>query len=304
MTVERLPDGAIKLHQARYTEDILARFNHLNATPASTPYLSGPALCKDDAPKTDEDRKEVEGIPYKSLVGSVLHLCRCTRPDIACAVGMLAKYQKDPGPRHWKAAKKLLCYLAGTKDYGIIYGRDRTNDGIPYSICHGWSDSDYAGDLDRRRSRSGYVFYAWGGPVSYSSALQGCVALSSCQAEYQAACEAAKEAIWLIRVCNDLGYQDVSIETHSKLTQKEYEGEKPLTIFEDNTGCIELSKNPVHHKRSKHIETKYHYVRDEVLKGTIKLVKCHTDDNISDIYTKVLDKAVFERHRDKLVGRN
>ena len=89
-----------------------------------------------------------------------------------------------------------------------------------------------------------------------------------------------------IRVCNDLGYQDVSIETHSKLTQKEYEGEKPLTIFEDNTGCIELSKNPVHHKRSKHIETKYHYVRDEVLKGTIKLVKTHTDDNIADIYTR------------------
>ena len=106
----------------------------------------------------------MEGIPYKSLVGSVLHLSRCTRPDIACAVGMLAKYQKDPGPRHWKAAKKLLCYLAGTQDYGIIYGRDRTKDGIPHGICHGWSDSDYAGDLDRRRSRSGYVFYSWGGP--------------------------------------------------------------------------------------------------------------------------------------------
>ena len=304
MTVERLPDGAIKLHQARYTEDILARFNHLDASPASTPYLSGDPLCKEDAPKTEEERKEVEGIPYKSLVGSVLHLSRSTRPDISCAVAILAKYQKDPGPRHWNAAKKLLRYLAGTRDYGIIYGRDRTEDGIPHSICHGWTDSDYAGDLDRRRSRSGYVYYSWGGPVSWSSALQGCVALSSCQAEYQAACEAAKEAIWLIRVCNDLGYTDLSIETHGKLTQKEYEGKKPLTIFEDNQGCIELSKNPVHHKRSKHIETKYHFVRDEVLKGTIKLVKTHTDDNISDIFTKALDRATFVRHRDKLVAKD
>ena len=304
MTVQRLPDGAIKLHQARYTEDILARFNHLDANPASTPYLSGDPLTKEDAPKTKEEKEEVEGIPYKSLVGSVLHLSRSTRPDIACAVGMLAKYQKDPGPRHWNAAKKLLRYLAGTKDYGIIYGRDRTKDGVPHSICHGWTDSDYAGDLDRRRSRSGYVFYTWGGPVSWSSTMQGCVALSSCQAEYQAACEAAKEAIWLIRLCNDLGYTDTSIETHGKLTQKEYEGEKPLTIFEDNQGCIELSKNPVHHKRSKHIETKYHFVRDEVLKGTIKLVKTHTDDNISDIFTKALDKAAFTRHRDKLVAKD
>ena len=304
MTVERLPDGAIKLHQARYTEDILARFNHLDATPASTPYLSGDPLSKEDSPKTDEERKEVENIPYKSLVGSVLHLCRSTRPDLSCAIGILAKYQKDPGPRHWNAAKKLLRYLAGTRDYGIIYGRDRSKDGIPHGIMHGWVDSDYAGDLDRRRSRSGYVFYSWGGPVSWSSALQGCVALSSCQAEYQAACEAAKEAVWLTRVCNDLGYKDVSIVTHGKLTQKEYEGEKPLTIFEDNQGCIELSKNPVHHKRSKHIETKYHFVRDEVLKGTIKLVKAHTDDNISDINTKGLDKAVFIRHRDKLVAIN
>ena len=92
--------------------------------------------------------------------------------------------------------------------------------------------------------------------------------------------------------------------TAVRLTQKEYEGEKPLTIFEDNQGCIELSKNPVHHKRPKHIETKYHFVRDEVLKGTIKLVKAHTDDNISDINTKGLDKAVFIRHRDKLVAIN
>ena len=302
ITVDRLEDGAIKIHQSRYTEDILARFNHLDCNPASTPYLSGPTLSKADGPKDDKERHEMKNVPYRSLIGSLLHLARCTRPDISAAVCILAKYQSDPGPRHWQAGKKVLAYLAGTRNYGIIYGRDRSADGIPHGVCHGWSDSDWAGDLDKRYSRSGRVHYTFGGAVSWGSTLQTCNALSSCQAEYQAACEAAKESVWLIRVCKDLGYDDVSIAHHGLLTQKEYEGHLPLTIFEDNQGCIDLSKNPVHHKRSKHIENKYHFVRDKVLDGTIKLVKCHTDDNVSDIFTKPLSKAVYIRHRDKLVS--
>ena len=300
MTIDHLPDGAIKLHQARYTEDILAHFDHLDCKPASTPYISGYTPSKEDSPTTAVEIEDMRIVPYRSLIGKLMHLARCTRPDIAAAVGICAKYQSKPGRKHWKAAQQILRYLSGTRDCGIIYGRKTTE--IPHGPCVGYVDADWGGDLDRRRSRTGFIYYSWGGPVSWSSIMQDSSALSSCEAEYMAACEATKEAIWLRRLFKDLGYNDVSIKTSGTLTEKEYEGHLPLTIFEDNKGTICLSKNPVLHKRTKHIEIRYHFVRDRVLDGSVKLEYCPSEKNIADLLTKAINRKQFLALRDKIIS--
>ena len=142
---------------------------------------------------------------------------------------------------HWKAVKHILRYLIGTINYGLLYSRTS-------SVCLGYSDSDWGGDLDNRKSTSGYVFQIGGGPVSWQSRKQSCVALSTSEAEYIALTPAAQEAIWLRQLLSEL----------------EQEPEKKVVIYEDNQSTICLSKNPQFHGHSKHIAIKYHFIRDQV----------------------------------------
>lgn len=142
---------------------------------------------------------------------------------------------------------------------------------------------------------------SYGGPVSWRSKRQPSTALSSCEAEYYAAAESAKESVWLSRLLKDLGITDVSLVTKGDLSEKEYQGAKPMTVFEDNQGCIGLSKNPVAHKTSKHIEIRYHFVRERVQDGTLKLVYIPSSENIADICTKGTRRNVFLYLRDKFM---
>ena len=176
--------------------------------------------------------------------------------DIAHATGQCARFASNPGREHWTAVKRILRYLNGTRDLCIRFGR-RVED-MPFSAIHGNVDAGWGDDPDDRRSTTGYNFVAWGGPITWRSVKQKSTALSSCEAEYMAASEAGKEAVWLRRLYqSDLGYEDVSVITHGDLSEKEYHGAKPLTIFEDNQGCIQLSRNPVSAKTSKHIDSGY-----------------------------------------------
>ena len=155
--------------------------------------------------------------------------------------------------------------------------------------------------MDTRRSTTGYIFMSYGGPVSWRSKRQPSTALSSCEAEYYAAAESAKESVWLSRLLKDLGIEDVSLITKGDLSEKEYQGAKPMTIFEDNSGCIGLSKNPVSHKSSKHIEIRYHFVRERVRDGSLKLVYIPSSENVADICTKGTRKNVFLYLRSKIL---
>ena len=303
MVIER-PDGdagPVHVHQQPYLADILARYRHTDVKPASTPMEPGLKLSKSQMPTTESEKAAMKDIPYRQLVGALLYLANCTRPDIAQAVSSCARFGSNPGRVHWQALKHVLRYLKGTKEYGITFGLDRA-DGVPHTCIHGYVDGDWGGDPDDRRSTTGYIYMSYGGPVCWRSKKQASTALSSCESEYMAASEAAKEAIWLTRLYKeDFCIEDISLETKGDLTEKEYLGNKPLTVFEDNVGCISLSKNPVMHRSSKHIEIRYHFVRERVQDGSLKLVYIPSSENIADVLTKSTRKHTFTYLRDKFM---
>ena len=145
-------------------------------------------------------------------------------------------------------------------------------------VLEGYCDSDYAGDLDDRKSTSGYVFLLKGGAISWNSSKQETVALSTTEAEYVAAAHAVKEAIWLRTLLEELGFKQ----------------NQPTKIYEDNSGCIAISKNPEKHKRTKHIDIKYHFLREQVNKNQVKLEYVNTTEQAADALTKPLPKEKFE----------
>ena len=307
MVIERLDPakygdrGPVYIHQAPYAEDVLHRFKHHDCKPAPTPAEPGIKLSKTQMPTTDAAKAAMKNIPYRQLVGALLYLANCTRPDLAQAVSSCARFGSNPGAIHWTALKRVLRYLSGTRALGLVFGR-QLDVGVPLNCVHGYVDGDWGGDADDRRSTTGYVYLSYGGPICWRSKKQSSTALSSCESEYMAASEAAKEAIWLTRLYkSDLKIEDVSLETRGDLTEKEYQGAKPLTVFEDNVGCISLSKNPVMHRSSKHIEIRYHFVRERVQDGSLKLVYIPSSENLADILTKSTRKHTFLYLRDKMM---
>ena len=178
-----------------------------------------------------------KNIPYASIVGSIMYAQTCTRPDISFVVGMLGRYQSNPGLDHWKAAKKVLRYLQGTKNHMLIYRRSNQLEVI------GYSDSDYAGCIDTRKSTFGYIFLLAGGAISWKSAKQSVIAASTMEAEFVACFEATIQGLWLRNFISRLGVVD-SIS-------------KPLKIYCDNSAAVFFSKNDKYSKGAKHMELKY-----------------------------------------------
>ena len=301
ITIERLSDGAIKISQRRYVDDIVASFLGDGDKASKVPYVVSWKLSKDMGPQTAKEKKEMQEIPYRRLIGMLLHLANCTRPDISAAVGILGKFNANPGMKHWKAALEVVKYLKGTANHGVVYGRQR--DGIPYVPLCGYSDASWADDPDDRTSRAGTMLWSWGGPIEWRSNRQKSQALSSCEAEYMAASSCTQSVVWASRLFKEFGYEDLGIFGSSEAaTEQEMEGHRPVVIYEDNSGCIEWSKNPVDHQRAKHIDLKYHYVRAKVRAGEVKLVHCPTDEMMADLLTKYLSAPRFAYLRDKMLA--
>jgi hypothetical protein len=227
----------------------------------------------------DSESPLVDAIEYRSLIGGLRYLMN-TRPDITFAVNYLSRFLEKPKEDHRMAVKHLLRYVAGTLDYGVFYRRGEK--GVHQLI--GYSDSDYAGDIDDRKSTSGMLYCLGSCPITWSSGKQKVVSLSSCEAEYIAVAYGACQGVWLARLLKGLI------------------GSKPgapiLRI--DNKSAIDLAKNPVHHERSKHIETKYHYIRKSVEDGKICLEQVATGDQLADIMTKSLPHVKFQELRDRI----
>jgi hypothetical protein len=185
---------------------------------------------------------------------------------------------------HQVAAKRVLRYLRGTRELGICYGKDmRAGDG---ELLVGFSDSDWAGDVDTRRSVTAYVYQIAGGAVSWASRLQSTVALSSTEAEYMALCAAAQEGIQLRQLLADLGFKQ----------------EGPTVIFDDNQGCVALAQNARGGKRTKHIDVRYHFVRERIECGELKVVYVSTEHQLADLLTKALERVKLERLRERVLG--
>ena len=258
--------------QPAYIKKLLEKQKMSDSKPVSTPVDPGSHLLK-----TTEDEEALEQQSYQSLVGSLMYLSICTRPDLAYAVNTLARFSSKPNASHWTAAKRVLRYLRGTVNYGIMFTKSESGELL------GYSDADWAGDKEDRRSTSGYLFQMAGGPISWKSRKQESVALSTAEAEYIALSSAAQETVWIRRLVTELGDKP----------------EGPTTLMEDNQSAIAMAKNPQFHGRAKHIDIRHHFIRERVNGGDIKLVYCPTGDMLADMLTKGLNQHQLKNLMDR-----
>ena len=275
MEVRRdLAARTLELSQTAYVDQVLERYGMAKCQEVGTPAEGTlTRLPKGEGSANHE---------YMSVVGSLLYAAEVSRPDIAYPVRVLGRHLQASGREHMTAAKRVLRYLKGTRELGIVYGGSGANS----LKMVGYSDADWAGDKETRRSTTAYVFMLAGGCVSWGSKLQPTVALSSAEAEYMAACSAAQEAIHLRRLMESLGFQQ----------------DEATTIHEDNQGCIAMSENPVQHQRTKHIDIRYHFVRERVESGDIKLTYVGTEHQLADLLTKPLNRERVQKLRASVMG--
>ena len=250
------------LGQSRLTNDLLSKYGMAEGKTLLTPLSIATKLSASGEPL------DTGAADYAHLIGSLMYLSVCTRPDISQAVGALARYMSKPTTAHWTAAKGVLRYIAGTSKFGITFGAG--------TGLEAYCDADYAGDIDTRRSTTGYVFTLNGGAISWSSRLQPTVAASTTEAEYMAAAYAIKEALWLRPLLSDLGLDP-----------------GPITINADSQSAIKLLKNPVFSMRSKHIDVIYHFARERVQRNDVSFQYISTDLMAADALTKTLSSTKF-----------
>jgi hypothetical protein len=272
--------GARKLwlSQKSYVEKVLNRFDMSNSKAVSTPLANHFKLTLDQCPKSDSEIEYMSKVPYASAVGCLMYAMVCTRPDLAQAVSQVCKFMSKPGKHHWEAVKWIFRYLKGTTGHGIMFSSEK---GDPSVV--GYVDSDYAGDMDDMRSTTGYVFTLAGGPICWKSSVQSIVAMSTTEAEYMAVAEAAKEALWLTGLVKELGVEQGGVQLHC-----------------DSQSAIYLAKNQVYHARTKHIDVRFHKIRELLTTGQIVLEKVHTSENAADMLTKPVTSDKFKHCLDLL----
>ena len=266
-------DGQILLSQKQFVLKKLKQFRLENVNVVATP-----ADCNVRLQKDDGISKPVDKELYQSMVGSLLYLSVSTRPDISQAVGNVCKFTANPTEAHLTAVKRIFRYLKSSFDLTLAYKKSEE-----YFCCY--SDSDWAGDKDDRHSTTGNIFMLGGAPISWLSKKQPIVALSTSEAEYVALCSAVQETVWLRRLLSSI-HVDVNC---------------PTTIYEDNQGSIAMAKNPVSHARTKHIDIRFHYIREAVSNGIVTIFYCGTKDMLADILTKPLVRDRFQTLR-QLIG--
>lgn len=265
----------LALSQESYIRTILERFKMLDRNPIETPIAKGESLNLDMCPKTPNEKREMEKVPYSSVVGSLMYAMMCTRPNICYAVGLVSRFQSNPGKRHWMAVKRILRYLKGTMDYSLCYqGSDLRLTGYTYA--------DWGGDLDVRKSTSGYAFLLCNGAITWSSKKQSCTALSTMEAEFIACSSSVQEAVWLRRLLESL--------------QVTPEASCPVTIHCDSQACIAFLKDPKYHGRTKHIAIKNNFVRDIVANKEVVVKYISTHRMVADPFTKPIPRYVYLTH--------
>lgn len=265
--------GRIILKQSAYAKKLLLQFGMNDCNPTKYPMESKLQLGK------DENGAAVNPTEYRRVVGSLRYLTH-TRPDICYAVGIVSRFLERPTTMHHQAVKQILRYLRGTEDYGLEYVSDQGEEGQ----LIGFTDSNLAGDIVDRRSTGGMAYYLNHNLITWGSQKQKSVALSSCEAEFMAATTAACQGLWLRSLLSELADQEL----------------KPVTLLVDNKSAIALMKNPVFHGRSKHIDTRYHFIRECVERRQIQVEYVCTGEQRADILTKALPRNKFAEMRELL----
>jgi hypothetical protein len=253
LEIERdLDAGTLKISQTQYVKKILERFRMADSHPCGSPLDPNVKLIK-----TPED-KQYDIPEYQAAIGSLMYTAIGTWPDISFAVQTLSQFMSNPNPTHWTAVKRVFRYLNGTRNLGITYGTG--------------GDADWGTNPNDRKSISGMVFLALGGPISWTSKKQPTVALSSMEAEYMAESLASRQALWLHNIMRELGIP--------------YSG--PTTLRVDNKSAIDYSRNSTNHSRAKHIDIQHHFIHEKLISREIEIQYCATDDNLADVFTKGL----------------
>lgn len=273
-------NGIISLDQEKYVKSILERFGMTDCNGIDTPMDCNQKLTKEMGPKTKQEVFEMKDVPYMEAVGSLIHASQCARPDIAHAVGVVSRFNQNPGIPHWNAVKRIFKYLKRTSNYKIVFKQSGNEQPV------GYCDSDWAGDEDNSKSTAGYIFMFAGGVVSWASKKQTVIALSTCEAEYMTLTLAAQEAIWIKELLNELFPNST----------------EAIKIFCDNQGAIDLSKTGKYKTRTKHIRIRYHFIRECISNGDVRISKIETENQIADYLTKVLSKQKFKRCTDQIIS--
>ncbi|XP_066354384.1 uncharacterized mitochondrial protein AtMg00810-like [Miscanthus floridulus] len=268
-------EAGITISQSAYAAKILENARLAGCNPSHTPMEPRLKLSKlSSAPAVDPTH-------YRSIVGSLRYLVN-SRPDLAYSVGYISRFMENPTTEHLAAVKRVLRYVAGTLHYGSHYKRKKE------AQLAGYSDSDLAGDVDTRKSTTGVLFFLGSNVITWQSQKQRVVALSSCEAEYIAATTTACQGVWLARLLAELKGEKTSA----------------ISLKMDNQSAIALSRNRVFHDRSKHIDVRFHYIRECVEENRVQLQSIGTLEQLADILTKALGREQFCNLRSRIGVHN
>lgn len=265
-----IPARRVYLSQEHYIRDVASRFLPSGHTPTRTPTSS---TFKDLSPREPSDQGSSGN--YSSLIGALLWVAQCTRPDVSFAVNRLSQYLRDPSDDHWQAGIRVLNYLVSTSHLPLSLGGD--------AVVSGYSDADWAEDRHDRRSTTGYTYRFGCGPISWRSRKQTTVSLSSTESEYKALSDSCREGLWIRNLLHELKIRPLDA----------------IPLHVDNEGAEALAKNPQHHSRTKHIHTRFHFVRECVKAKHMSLCHVSSADMLADMLTKPLNRVLLESHRRK-----
>jgi histone deacetylase 1/2 len=254
-------DEGLVLTQAKYAADLLARVHMIGCTPTPTPLSTTDKLSLTDGTLLGPD----DSTRYRSIVGALQYLT-LTRPDLAFSVNKVCQYLHAPTTVHWTAVKRILRYIQGTLHTGITFQKSSS------TLLSAFSDADWAGCLDDRRSTGGFAIFFGPNLISWSARKQETVSRSSTEAEYKALANATAELIWVEALLRELGLPPT---------------QRPC-LWCDNLGATYLSANPIFHARTKHIEIDYHFVRERVANKLLDIKFISTQDQVVDGFTKTL----------------
>lgn len=267
-------DHTITITQASYIKRMIEKFGMAESKTISTPSDVSTILQK-------SEEENIPNFPYRQACGSLTYAATVARPDIAYAVGEISKFMEKPNDSHVNAVRRIFRYLNRTINIGITYGDSGTNTN---TNLIGYTDADYARDVDTRRSTTGYAFKIGNGIITWRSQRQKTIALSTTEAEFMAICDGAKEAIWLRQLLKDIGYEQTAA----------------TTLMIDNLSAIRLVQNPELHHRTKHIDIRLFFVRDVYQDDTINLKHVESANQLADAFTKPLATAAFQSNMMKL----
>ncbi|GJU41883.1 retrovirus-related pol polyprotein from transposon TNT 1-94 [Tanacetum coccineum] len=263
LQIHQSPKG-IFINQAKYALEILKKHNMDNCHSIGTPLATKPKL------DVDLSGEPVDQSDYRSKIGSLMYLTS-SRPDLVQAVCYCARYQARPTQKHLKDVKRIFKYLKGTINMGLWYPKDS---GFELTA---FSDADHAGCIDTRKSTSGGIQFLDDKLVSWMSKKQNCTAMSSVEAEYVALSASCAQVMWMRTQLKEYGFN------YNK-----------IPLYCDSQSAIAISCNPIHHSRTKHIHTRYHFIKEQVENGIIELYFVRTEYQLADMFTKALPEDRFK----------